>query len=131
MSLMRYATLAVMALLAGCGASGWRVAHHAVIGTAIGGLACDWHGTRSTAERGWISRDGRPQYESNPVMGRKPDPGTVDTYFLGVAALAALGWYVLPRRYRILVPAVLTVVETKAVVNNVIYNVGVCGAGAE
>lgn len=135
MAPMRLATALVMVVaLGGCGASGWKVAHHIAIGTAAGGLACDWHGTRSTAERGWMGSDGAPKYESNPVMqamdGRKPSPGTIDAYFLGVVALSALGWYVLPRRYRILVPAVLAAAETKAVVNNVIYGVGVCGMGA-
>ncbi len=122
-------------LVGGCGASAWTIAHHVSVATAGATLACDWGGTRASADRGWgVHRDEhgqlRRRYESNPLLGPEPSPSKVDVYFLGSAVLAALAWYAMPKRYRIAVPLLVAAISTKATINNVIHDVGVCGYAA-
>jgi hypothetical protein len=121
----------LLALLSGCGAPALTIANGVGLGVQTAALACDWSSTRSVAERGWVDAQGRGQHESNPAIqamgGRKPAPNVIDGYFLGVVALSAIGWYVMPRRYRFVVPLLVTAIEAKAVYNNVVHRTGVCG----
>lgn len=127
---MRPLLLAI--LLSGCGVPALTIANHVGLGVSSAALACDWHGTRAIAEAGWgeyrdAHGDRRERYESNPMLGPEPALGTVDAYFLTMLGASVLGWYVLPKRYRLVVPLLVTAIETKAVVNNVVNRVGVCG----
>src|SRR5262245_37800463 len=127
-------TLALLLLLGGCGASGLTIANGVGLGVSSSALVCDWAGTRSRASGGWKpyqDADGewRQPYESNPLMGDRPDSTVVDAYCLGVLILSSVAWRLVPRRYRIAVPILVTAISVKASINNAVNDVGVCGVG--
>lgn len=85
-------------------------------------LVCDWGQTRSAAANGW---DG--QWEGNPIMGRKPTTNAVDLYFLAAIGLNTLVWYVMPRRYRMIIPVVVTLTQLQPVSHNIETGLTPCG----
>lgn len=125
---MRAALLAL--LLVGC--SNVHV-NRAALYASTAALACDWGQTRGAAELNW-------QYatEENPIMGPTPTTGTVDGYFAIIGMVNVLLFAAMPRRYRWIVPTVITGVQTTQIVRNVQMNannihagvtrdIGVCG----
>lgn len=122
MTAMRSLVVVVVLAVSGCSAHARKHTNRMALGFAAAALACDWGSTRSAASNGW---DG--VRESNPIMGSRPEPATVDAYFVGIAALSGLAWHVLPERYRIVVPLVVGAVAVKANVNNIRNEVRVCG----
>lgn len=98
---------------AGAGADGWTIANGVGLGAQTAALACDWQQTRSYAVDGW-----RGYAETNPVMGRKPAPGVVDAYFLSIWTASALGWHVLPRRYRFIAPLIVVGIQADTIRHN-------------
>ena len=113
-----------LALASGCaGASGWTVAGHVGLGVQTAALACDWGQTRRAASAGW-----KTQAESNPLMGREPTTHAVDAYFLGTIAASALVWYVLPKRWKVLVPLAIVAVQADSIAHNArAQDLGMCG----
>lgn len=126
---MRLSAVLLAVALGGCaGASALTVASHVGLGVQSFAIACDWGATRAYAEDGW--RYGNR--EMNPIIGGMPSPLEVDVYFLGVLALSALGWHLTPRRWKLIVPIVVTAIQADAIVHNAgrkVANPGVCGIG--
>jgi hypothetical protein len=132
MTAMQRAAVLVAAILAtGCaGASGLTIANRVGLGVQTAALACDWGQTRSYAADGWSLG----HTEGNPIItamgSNQPSTAVVDAYFLAMVGLSALGWYVLPPRYKLVVPIVITAIQADAVVHNLTRKVGatsVCG----
>lgn len=90
-----------------------------VMSTAM--IACDWAQTDSEAATQWSN-----YYEKNPIIGLTPTRGEVAAYFTAAVVLNAAVWYLLPERYRAIVPAGVSVIQMKSIAHN-IPRVGVCG----
>lgn len=106
--------LAIVVLLSGCGASGLAIANGTALGVSTAALACDWGQTRAAAGTGWPNE----MRDANPIIGPRPTPSTVDVYFIAVIAANIGIWFVTPRRYRMFLPALVSLRETKSIVNN-------------
>lgn len=113
---MRALVLAVV-MLTGCSTAG-RVA--LVASTAA--LACDWAQTRGHAELGWGG-----YREMNPMLGSTPTTATVDGYFAVSAGLNALIWLAMPRRFKAIVPAMVTAVQVDTIRGNIRGGTHLCG----
>jgi hypothetical protein len=122
--MLRAVAAAIAVVFSGCGGAGaFNVTHRVALATAATTLACDWAGTRSMSAADWPDRT----YESNPVMGRHPEPLTVDLYFLAAFAVATGAWYALPRRWKLTVPIVVGTLGVQSSIHNVTRDVGICG----
>lgn len=138
-AMRRVTSLAVLVLGAGCGGvSGLTIANGIALGASSATLACDWGQTRRFAEVDWRQPvpGARPEAnayyrwsESNPLLGAHPTTGEVDVYFAGALAATLLAWRMLPRRWRIAVPLVITAIQLKAIANTVDadFRPGLCG----
>lgn len=105
----------------------WRVIDTTALVASTAALACDWGQThRAAAERWTGGANGTGRHEGNPIMGPTPSTRTVNVYFAATAAVNVALWYALPKRYRSIVPAVLTAAETMQVSSN-IGSVSLCG----
>jgi hypothetical protein len=100
-------------------------------------MACDWAQTRSAASQGWtwIERGERMRAaEQNPLLGPSPGVASVDAYFAAATAINLAVYALLPRRYRGVIPLVVTAAETRAIVGNYAEDrrslTGMCGIGA-
>lgn len=115
----------LVAMLGGCGAGGLSIANGTALGVSTATLACDWGQTRKAAGTGW-----RDHHDSNPVMGPTPSTGAVDAYFLAAIVLNAGIWYVMPKRLRSVIPAILTVGQISTISdNNRVPNADLTGCG--
>lgn len=120
--------LLLLALLSGCGAPALTIANGVALGVQSAALACDWQQTRRASEAGWPGKMTERNQVIRVMDGSKPASSAVDAYFIGALALSALGWYVIPRRWRIIVPIVITSVQLDAIVHNTKTPLlGVCG----
>ncbi len=81
--------------------------------TSTAALACDWAQTRASAAEGW-----NQFVEENPVMGASPSVRVVDAYFLTVAAINTTIWYLLPERFKSVLPVGVTVAQAKTIHHN-------------
>lgn len=115
-------------MLSGCGASGLAIANGTALGLSSATLACDWGQTRASAARNWVRPDGQAQIERNPIMGPAPSPTTVDGYFVAIAALNALVWYIAPRKLKWIIPLGVVAWQSYIVAHNhAVLQVGMCG----
>ena len=120
--------LVLVVILGGCGASGLTIANGTALGVSSASLLCDWAQTRRASDAGWTM-----QHEQNPIMGRDPSSRTVDAYFLGAAALNVLAWRLMPRRWRVVIPSIVFVVQADSIRSNIAESrpgwtdMGVCG----
>lgn len=69
-------------------------------------LACDGAQTLSMAWSGWGIH-----HEDNPVLGFRPGPVWVATYFTSTIALNTAIWLLLPKRYRSILPVAVLPVQ--------------------
>ena len=92
-----------------------------VVSTAA--LAWDWKQTRTWAGDNWQRSDGNGgmwvNHENNPIIGARPGMHTVDVYFALTAATNLAIWYLMPEKYRSVVPAALVVAEASAIAGNI------------
>lgn len=118
---MRLSWVAVVLIgsLAGC--SHMRHVDRALLVASTAGLACDWAQTRGEAMGGWSV-----SYETNPLLGAKPDPGLVDAYFLTAILTNLVVWTVIPRGWRSAIPATVTLAQIDSVASN-LPTTGWCG----
>lgn len=108
-----------LALLTGCSA----VNKTALI-SSTASLACDWGQTRSMAMDNW-----KYGWEANPFLGEKPPPYAVDMYFIIVAGINTLTWMAMPKKYKWVIPTVVTFVQAPTIVENHKWTPGYCGFG--
>lgn len=80
--------------------------NRAALVASTAALACDWHKTRTTA-----ARDSMLYTEHNPLLGDDPSAGAVDMYFVSTIVINAAIWYVLPKRWRSVLPVVVATVQ--------------------
>jgi len=89
-------------------------------------LTVDWLQTRYTAKHPDMF------YETNPIMGKHPSVGTVNTYFAAIALLHTAAVVLLPKEFTVfetkiplrnILQSVVIAVEVGAIINNV--NAGV------
>jgi hypothetical protein len=57
-------------------------------------------------------------HEINPVLGPHPSDATIVAYFAGSGLLTAGAWYVLPARWRFIVPVAVLAVEVPMIGHN-------------
>lgn len=119
MGSMRSVLLVV--LLCGCGVAPLTIANGTALGVSSAALACDWSQTRAHASDGWMNH-----YEDNAILGTTPSPRAVDAYFAGALVAHALAWYLVPERYRSLIPTLVLGVQLAPIAENVRMS-GLCG----
>lgn len=93
-------------------------------------IACDWGQTYKAADDDWTRTvDGKrmPLMEQNPVLGRTPDPGAVNVYFLSAIMINATAWLLTPARYRSVISGTVAALQTGSVVGNMQWGTGMCG----
>ncbi len=101
--------LILVCLLVGC-----TTANRAALVASTLTLACDWGQTRSAASVGWPPG----MQEINPILGKNPDAGKIDAYFLGTIVVNTLIYAIVPKKVKWLVPAVVIGVQQDAIRNN-------------
>lgn len=119
-------------LLSGCGAPALTIANHVGLVVQSTAIACDWGQTRRASEMGWRV-GGKQLVENNLVLGETPGPAAVDVYFLVAIGAAAFAWHVLPRRWRMLAPLTVGLLQADSIAHNLGregVDLGVCGLGA-
>lgn len=108
--LYRFAIIVALSMACACSSNHF---HHATLAVSTGALALDWQQTRERAAGNW-----RATHESNPLMGRKPTPFVVDAYFATTLVGNAVLWYVLPQRWKSVIPGVIIGVESPVITSN-------------
>jgi hypothetical protein len=107
-------------LLAGCSL---RTVNRATLAASTAALACDWSQTRAHAAAGWPDT-----HETNPIMGERPHPLSVDAYFATSVALNVAVWLAMPERWRSAAPTALLAVQGDAIAESATKHHGtVCG----
>jgi hypothetical protein len=92
-------------------------------------LAMDACQTHSAAAEGWS--DGRSEGgNSRVIMGSHPGEGTVVAYFAGVAIANVAVWYLMPERWRSVVPGAIIGIQVPVVIGNMSSTSG-CGGARE
>lgn len=86
----------------------------ATLVTSTATLAWDWSQTRGAAEQGFSGA----RHENNPIMGSHPSPGQVDVYFVSTVLINTALWLMLPKSWRSVIPASVTLVQTRQVYMN-------------
>lgn len=114
MSTMK-ALITVLLLLLPVQASGQEALPYKIAGNLL--LLADWHQTRYIA--------GHPEqfYERNPILGKHPSKGKVDTYFVAALAIVNVADYVIDEKYRKNMWIGITLVEGTVVANNMAIGV--------
>ena len=80
-------------------------------------IIADWGQTRYIA--------GSDQYsETNPILGKHPSKGDVNTYFLSALVAYNVAYYLTPERHRDKVSTVVSLVQLGYVANNYRFGVG-------
>ncbi len=74
--------------------SDWPTADKALAGVAIAATVADW------AQSRYIAQNPGRLYEINPILGRHPTVGAVNTYFAGALVGGVVLALVLPERQR-------------------------------
>lgn len=75
----------------------------------------------------WPDFIGHRHEETNPLMGKRPTPGIVASYFLTATVLNWAAWVVTPERYRAILPSALTATEAYQIFTNTGNGTGLCG----
>lgn len=104
----------------------WRAIDTTALVVSTVSLAVDWQMTHAAAAQGWRGGYGNRR-EANPIMGPHPTTGMVNTYFLSTIVMNAALWYVLPPRYRSVIPAAVIGVQANTIAGNIAAN-GLGGA---
>lgn len=121
----------ILLLVTGCSAPGLVIANKIAVSVSTAALACDWGQTRAFAAKFENNQIGQ-HFEKNPILGDRPTPTGVDLYFLGAIGASLLAWRFLPRRWRIALPLVIILGQTKALTATYFntsghYYPGLCG----
>lgn len=106
-----------------------RAANVATLVASTAMIALDACQTHSAAREGWS--DGRQEGgNSRVIMGSHPSETMVVSYFAGVAVANAVAWYLMPERWRSVLPAAIVAVQIPTVVGNM-SSVSGCGGAYE
>lgn len=106
--------VAIVVMLALTGCANVHVNRATLVGSTAS-LALDWWKTRGYAADSWPGRS----EETNPLMGRAPSTGRVDLYFASFVAVNAVVWYLMPERWRSVVPTGILAVQAQAAYRNI------------
>lgn len=91
----------------------WTERERLLLGATIGVMAVDWGQTRMIAKK-----PEQEFFEYNPLLGKNPTVGEIDTYF-AVAMLATWGTaHLLPNKYRSTFLGAMLLLETTIVIRN-------------
>lgn len=85
------------------------------VSTAV--TLCDWNQTRHAAARQWHVGE-LPQWENNPILGRSPTVSAVNVYFTSSLIVNAVAWYLMPARWKSVIPGFLIGAESATVIGN-------------
>lgn len=105
----------MLILLVGC-----THVNRATLIASTASLACDWAQTRSQASTGWNGT-----MENNPMLGTQPSTTKVDAYFASTIVINAAIWYVMPERYKSIIPLGVTAAQARTIAGNV-EQTGMC-----
>lgn len=106
---MRYLLL-LLALVCGTAHAQWTEEQRTLAGMYMVAHVIDWGQSRRIARDGWT--------EFNPILGRHPSMGRVNTYFVLTPLIGALVLDAMPSRHRTAALKVVTTLQIATVARN-------------